>query len=71
MVQIAKKTRRYLSDITDEEWVALPPCFPSRVRGWLREVNFCKIINEVCYLVRLECGWRLPSHFGAWQAVYS
>jgi len=72
MAQIAKKTKRYPSDLTDEEWDRIAPLMPRPGRrGRPREVDFRDVINAVRYLVRLGCGWRmLPVHFGAWQTVY-
>lgn len=73
MAQIARKTKRYPSDLTDEEWDRLAPLMPKPGRrGRPREVDFREVINAVRYLVRSGCGWRmLPVHFGAWQTVYS
>src|ERR1700737_383636 len=72
MAQIAKKTKRYPSDLTDEEWTELAPLMPKPGRrGRPREVDFREVINAVRYLVRSGCGWRmLPIHFGPWQTVY-
>lgn len=72
MAQIAKKTKRYPSDLTDEEWDRIAPLMPKpRRRGRPREVDFREVINAVRYLVRSGCGWRmLPINFGAWQTVY-
>jgi transposase len=72
MAQIAKKTKRYPSDLTDEEWAQIAPLMPAPGRrGRPREVDFREVINAVRYLVRSGCGWRmLPIHFGAWQTVY-
>src|SRR6202142_3463698 len=73
MTRIAKKTKRYPSDLTDEEWerIALLMPIPGR-RGRPREVDFRGGVNAVRYLVRSGCGWRmLPVHFGAWQTVYA
>lgn len=72
MAKIAKKTKRYPSDLTDEEWEQIAPLMPKPGRrGRPREVEFREVINAVRYLVRSGCGWRmLPIHFGAWQTVY-
>ena len=57
MAQIAKKTKRYPSDLTDEEWDRLVPLMPKPGHGDRpREVDFRKIINAVRYLVRSGCG---------------
>src|SRR5258708_19478642 len=73
MAKIAKKTKRYPSDLTDEEWAEIAPLMPKPGRrGRPREVEFREVINAVRYLVRSGCGWRmLPIHFGAWQTVYA
>ena len=73
MVKIEKKTKRYPSDLTDEEWDRIAPLMPEPGRrGRPREVDFREVINAVRYLVRSGCGWRmLPIHFGPWQTVYS
>ena len=72
MAKIAKKTKRYPSDLTDEEWEQIAPLMPKPGRrGRPREVDFREVINAVRYLVRSGCGWRmLPIHFGRWQTVY-
>ncbi len=72
MAKIAKKTKRYPSDLTDEEWEQIGPLMPKPGRrGRPREVDFREVINAVRYLVRSGCGWRmLPIHFGPWQTVY-
>ena len=72
MVKIAKKTKRYTSDLTDDEWEQIAPLMPRPGhRGGPREVEFREVINAVRYLVRSGCGWRmLPIHFGPWQTVY-
>ena len=66
MAEIAKKTKRYPSDLTDEEWERIAPLMPKPGRrGRPREVDFREVINAVRYLVRSGCGWRmLPIHFG-------
>jgi transposase len=72
MAKIAAKTKRYPSDLTDEEWERIAPLMPGALkRGRRRGADFREIINAVRYLVRSGCGWRmLPIHFGPWQTVY-
>lgn len=73
MAKIASKTKRYPSDLTDEEWERIAPLMPKPGRrGRPREIDFREVINAVRYLVRSGCGWRmLPVHFGAWQTIYA
>jgi len=73
MAKIARKTKRYPSDLTDEEWERIAPLMPKPGRrGRPREIDFREVINAVRYLVRSGCGWRmLPVHFGAWQTIYA
>jgi transposase len=73
MAAIAKKTKRYPSDLTDEEWERMAPLMPAPGRtGRPRAIEFREVINAIRYLVRSGCGWRmLPVHFGRWQTVYS
>lgn len=72
VAEIERMTRRYPSDLTDEEWERIAPLMPAPGRrGRPREVDFREVINAVRYLVRSGCGWRmLPIHFEAWQTVY-
>jgi transposase len=72
MAKIAGKTKRYPSDLTDEEWARIEPLMPAPPRrGRRRSVNMREIINAIRYLVRSGCGWRmLPVNFPPWQTVY-
>jgi transposase len=57
MARIARKTKRYPSDLTDEEWERIAPLMPKPGRrGRPREVEFREVINAVRYLVRSGCG---------------
>ena len=57
MARLEKKTKRYPSDLTDEEWERIAPLLPKPARrGRPREVEFREVINAVRYLVRSGCG---------------
>ncbi|WP_081482862.1 IS5-like element ISGdi2 family transposase [Gluconacetobacter diazotrophicus] len=72
MARITRKTKRYPSDMTEEEWARIAPLMPEPGRtGRPREIEFREVINAVRYLVRSGCDWRmLPIHFGHWRTVY-
>ena len=72
MARIEKKTKRYPSDLTDEEWAAMAPLLPKpHATGRRRRTDLREILNAIRYLVRSGCEWRmLPAHFPPWQTVY-
>jgi len=72
MAEIARKTKRYPSDLTDEEWAQIAPLMPKPGhRSRPRQVDLREIINALRYLVRSGCDWEmLPTHFGPWQRIY-
>src|ERR1700678_2347570 len=72
LVAIEKKTKRYPSDLTDEEWVALEVFLPQpSKRGRKRTTDLREVVNALRYMVRSGCEWRmLPDSFPPWQTVY-
>ena len=66
MAAISRKTKRYPSDLADEEWARIEPLTPGASRrGRKRRTDFPEIVNALRYLVRSGCGWEmLPAHFG-------
>lgn len=70
--KIERKTRRYPSDLTDEEWSAIAPLLPGAGRtGRKRRIDLREVLNAIRYMVRSGCEWRmLPVHFPPWQTVY-
>ena len=72
MARIAKKTKRYPSDLTDEEWGAVEPFLPKAAKtGSPRRTDLREVLNAIRYLVRSGCEWRmLPIHFPPWPTVY-
>lgn len=68
----SRRTVRYHSDLTDEEWLVIEPYLPppkptGRPRSWpMRE-----IINAIFYVLRGGIAWRLlPTDFPPWATVY-
>ena len=72
MAAIEKKTHRYPTDLTDEEWLQVEPLLPKRGRtGRRRRIDLREVLNAIRYLARTGCGWRmLPVNFPPWQTVY-
>jgi len=72
MAAIEKKTRRYPTDLTDEEWSQAEGLLPKpRKTGRRRGVDLREVLNGIRYLARTGCGWRtLPVNFPPWQTVY-
>ena len=72
MARIAKKTKRYPSDLTDAEWGAVAPFLPKvEPVGRPRRTDLREVLNAIRYLVRSGCEWRmLPVHFPPWPTVY-
>ena len=72
MADTARKTKRYPTDLTDEEWERIQPLLPKRPkRGRKVSVDLREVLNAIRYMVRSGGGWRmLPINFGPWQTVY-
>lgn len=72
MARIEGKTKRYPTDLTDEEWARIRPLLPGRhCTGRPRATDLREVLNAIRYLVRTGCGWRmLPKDFPPWQTVY-
>lgn len=69
---IEKQSKRYPSDLTDTEWLAIEPVLPRAAKtGRKRLVDLREVLNAIRYLVRGGVGWRmLPKDFPPWQTVY-
>lgn len=72
MADIEKKTKRYPSDLTDEEWERIAPFLPPPAKkGRKPEVDLREVLNAIRYMARSGGGWRmLPKEFPPWQTVY-
>lgn len=72
MAKIAKKTKRYPTDLTDEEWTFVQPYLPKVAkRGRKPSTDLREVLNALRYLARTGGGWRmLPVHFPPWPTVY-
>src|ERR1700674_2084748 len=72
MAKIEKKTKRYPTDLTDEEWTRIQPFLPGVAKiGRPVETDLREVLNAIRYLARTGGGWRmLPKDFPPWQTVY-
>jgi len=72
MAAIERKTKRYPTDLTDEEWGHIAPLLPAPPkRGRKPKVDLREVLNAIRYMTRTAGGWRmLPKDFPPWQTVY-
>ena len=66
------ESRRYPTDLSDEEWRCIGPHLPKpTVRGRPRLHGLREILDAVFYVLRSGCPWRLlPKDFPPWKTVY-
>lgn len=72
MADLEKRTKRYPTDLTDEEWAIVRPFLPpAPKRGRKPVTDLREVLNALRYLARTGGGWRmLPKDFPPWQTVY-
>lgn len=72
MANIERRTKRYPTDLTDEEWERIAPLLPRPPkRGRKPEVDLREVLNAIRYMARSGGGWRMPpKDFPPWQTVY-
>jgi len=65
-------SRRYPSDLSDEEWLLLEPHLPApKRRGRPRLHSRRQNVNAVLYVLKSGCQWRmLPREFPPWKTVF-
>ena len=67
------RTKRYPSDLSDDEWEVLKPLFdpPGSGMGRPRGIPRREIVNAIFYQLRTGGQWRyLPEGFPHWNTVY-
>ena len=71
--QHIRKTNRYQTDVTDEEWRVIEPQLPAtNVTGRPGAWPMREIINGIFYVMRAGCPWRLlPSDLPPWSIGFS
>lgn len=65
MAEIARKTKRYPSDLTNEEWERIQPLLPKPPnRGRKVYVDLREMLNTSCYMARSGGGFPQTSALG-------
>src|SRR5215210_6204998 len=66
------ETRRYPTDLSEDEWRCIGPHLPeSTGRGRPRLHGSRTILDAVFYVLKSGCPWRLlPRDFPPWKSVY-
>ncbi len=72
MAGFEKRSKRYPTDLTDEEWLFIQPLLPPVAkRGRRPATDLRDVLDALRYLARTGGGWRmLPNDFPPWQTVY-
>lgn len=72
MAEIAKKTKRYPTDLTDEEWEGVRPFLPKPAkRGRKPKTDLREVLNAIRSLARSGVSWEmLPRDFPPSGTVY-
>jgi putative transposase len=66
------KTRRYATDLTDEQFALVEPFLPPPKKMGRPPANLREVINGILYLLRTGCQWRmLPKDFPPWSTVHT
>jgi transposase len=67
-----RRTPRYPSDMTDEQWALIEPLLPAPKTGGRPEKHPRRdVVDAILYVVRAGCAWRaLPADFPPWETVY-
>jgi putative transposase len=64
-------SKRYPSDMTDDQWAVLELLIPGSHGGRPRTAQMRPIVEGIFYRNRSGCQWRmLPKEFGPWEKVY-
>jgi putative transposase len=66
------ESRRYPTDLSDEEWLFIGPHLPEPTgRGRPRLHGLGAILDAIFYVLKSGCPWRLlPRDFPPWKTVY-
>lgn len=72
MAATERKTKRYPTDLPDEEWARMAPLLPKQAkREHKSEVDLREVLNAIRYIAHSGGDWRmLLKDFPPWQTVY-
>jgi transposase len=63
MAKIEKKTKRYPTDLTDEEWDRIVAFLPKPAKkGRKPGMDMREVLNAIRYVACAGCGWRMLEH---------
>ena len=66
-----ESTRKYPSDLSDEQWRIIGRLLPKRLRRGRPPIDRRQVIDAIFYVLRSGCQWRmLPRDFPNWSTVY-
>jgi putative transposase len=66
------KTKRYPTDLTDEQFALVEPFLPQRKHMGRPPADLREVFNGILYLLRTGCQWRLlPKDFPPWSTVHT
>ena len=65
-------TKRYASDLSEEEFAILAPLVAQKSgSGKRRTIDIREVLNAIFYRLKTGCQWRmLPSDFPSWNHVW-
>jgi putative transposase len=65
------RTRKYPSDVTDEQWALIEPLIPVYPGGRPRTTDLRDVVDALLYVLRTGCQWRyLPKDFPPKSTVW-
>src|SRR5437868_2616593 len=65
------QTRKYPSDLTDEQWALVKPLIPGTAGGRPRKTSMRAVLDAIFYVTRTGCQWRfLPKDFPPKSTVW-
>lgn len=69
--QYERRTARYASDVTDQEWSLIAPFMPPPRRlGRPRRTLLREVVNALLYIASTGCQWRmLPKDFPPYSTI--